>query len=102
MIEGFPFLQDLQAKRRADERTRTAFPCSLRVIGHALQGCAGGCNAAYLGGFLCPGLPCVAVYCAPGGIKVVSTDREPCVAAPQCAQPARTEDGHQRREGYGR
>jgi hypothetical protein len=28
--------------RRADERTRTAFPCSLRVIHQALQG---GCTA---------------------------------------------------------
>jgi hypothetical protein len=26
------------ATRRADERTRTAYPCSLRVIGQALQG----------------------------------------------------------------
>ena len=30
--------------RRADERTRTAYPCSLRVITQALQGCAGVCN----------------------------------------------------------
>ena len=29
--EVFIFLQDLQAKQRADERTRTAYPCSLRV-----------------------------------------------------------------------
>src|SRR5215212_8314497 len=31
--------------KRADERTRTAYPCSLRVIGHVLQGCAGGCKS---------------------------------------------------------
>src|SRR5215212_4853575 len=38
------FLQDLQEKRRADERTRTAYPCSLRVITQALQGCAQDCK----------------------------------------------------------
>jgi hypothetical protein len=31
-------------KRGADERTRTAYPCSLRVITQALQGFAGDCN----------------------------------------------------------
>jgi hypothetical protein len=30
---------------RADERTRTADPTSLRVIGHVLQGVARGCNS---------------------------------------------------------
>src|SRR5215218_10813001 len=34
----------LWEKKRADERTRTAYPCSLRVITQALQGCAGGCK----------------------------------------------------------
>jgi hypothetical protein len=29
-------------------------------------------NAAFLKGFLCSGLPCVAPYCAPGGIRMVS------------------------------
>jgi hypothetical protein len=35
---------DLHWFRRADERTRTAYPCSLRVITHALQGCAEACK----------------------------------------------------------
>jgi hypothetical protein len=43
--------------------------CSLRVIGQALQGIA---HAAYLEGFPFPALLCVAPYCAPGGIRVVS------------------------------
>src|SRR5215208_2688948 len=30
--------------KRADERTRTAYPCSLRVIGHVLQGVARDCK----------------------------------------------------------
>jgi hypothetical protein len=34
-----------------------------------MQGIA---NAAFLSGFLCPSLPCVAPYCARGGIRVVS------------------------------
>jgi hypothetical protein len=29
-------------------------------------------NPAYLRGFLCSGLPCVAPYCVPGGVRVVS------------------------------
>jgi hypothetical protein len=37
---GYSFLQVLQAKKRADERTRTAYPCSLRVISQVLQGFA--------------------------------------------------------------
>ena len=35
---------DLHWFRRTDERTRTADLISLRVITHALQGCAEGCN----------------------------------------------------------
>jgi hypothetical protein len=57
-------------KRGADERTRTAYPCSLRVITHALQGVA---NAAYLEELLFPALLSVAPYCAPGGIRLVSS-----------------------------
>src|SRR5215216_4296337 len=34
----------LRRIERADERTRTAYPCSLRVIIHALQGCAEACK----------------------------------------------------------
>jgi hypothetical protein len=30
-LEPFIFLGDLQEKQRADERTRTAYPCSLGV-----------------------------------------------------------------------
>src|SRR5829696_7237376 len=58
-----------QEKKRANERNRTAYPCSLRVIGHMLQRLA---NPAFLEGFLCPALHRVAPYCAPGGIRVVS------------------------------
>jgi hypothetical protein len=39
------FSSYLQGKRRADERTRTAYPCSLRVMHHASQGCARGCKS---------------------------------------------------------
>src|SRR5829696_2650281 len=45
LLRTFPFLRGLQGKRRADERTRTAYPCSLRVITQALQGCAGACKS---------------------------------------------------------
>jgi hypothetical protein len=34
------------AEMRADERTRTAYPCSLRVIIHALQGFARACKSS--------------------------------------------------------
>src|SRR5687767_1623650 len=34
----------LTINKRADERTRTAYPCSLRVIHQALQGCARDCK----------------------------------------------------------
>ena len=57
-------------KKRADERTRTAFLLQLRVIGQVLQGFV---NAACLEGFHFPALPCVAPYCAPSGVRVVST-----------------------------
>jgi hypothetical protein len=39
------FLLLLQVKRRADERTRTAYPCSLRVMHQALQGFAEACKS---------------------------------------------------------
>ena len=45
---------------RADERTRTAYPCSLRVIGQALQGCAGGCKCRIFRGIF---FPCLAECC---------------------------------------
>src|SRR5215213_1444962 len=37
--------------KRADERTRTAYPCSLRVIGHVLQGGAEACKSRIFGPF---------------------------------------------------
>ena len=43
---GFSFLWDLQEKQRADERTRTAYPCSLRVIHQALLGVAAACKSS--------------------------------------------------------
>jgi hypothetical protein len=55
--------------KRADERTRTAYPCSLRVIGQGLHEVA---IPAYLGGFLCSGLLRVAPYCVRSGIRLVS------------------------------
>ena len=45
---------------RADERTRTAYPCSLRVIIHALRGYAGACRnrISKLATFLCLAVRC--------------------------------------------
>src|SRR5215218_7845460 len=45
---------------RADERTRTAFPCSLGVITQALQGCAEGCKCRIFRGV---SFPCLAACC---------------------------------------
>ncbi len=45
MSETLLFSKDLQAKKRADERTRTADLFSLRVIIHALQGFAHSCES---------------------------------------------------------
>ena len=72
-LEDYLFLWDLQAKSRADERTRTADLTSLRVIGHVLQGCAGDCKCRIFKRFPFSGLLSVAPYCVPGGIRVVST-----------------------------
>jgi hypothetical protein len=47
--------------------------CSLRVIGHVLQGCAGDCKCRIFKRFPFSGLLSVAPYCVPGGIRVVST-----------------------------
>jgi hypothetical protein len=38
-------------------------------------------NAAYLSGLLFSGLPCVAPYCVPGGVRVVSIASIYCTAA---------------------
>jgi hypothetical protein len=75
-------LVPVQRVRRADERARTAYPCSLRVIGQALQGFTGVANAAYLSRLLFCRLPRVAPYCVPGGVRVVSGGRGFCVADP--------------------
>jgi hypothetical protein len=63
------------ARVQSEEPTSGLEPltCSLRVITQALQGPAQGCKCPYLGGFLCSWLRCVAPYCAPGGVRVVST-----------------------------
>src|SRR5215211_9302867 len=43
-IVVFSFLRDLQENQRADERTRTAYPCSLRVCGQWLLDVARVCK----------------------------------------------------------
>jgi hypothetical protein len=50
----------LWKKERADERTRTADLISLRVCGHALQGCAGDCKSRIFRGV---SFPCLAAWC---------------------------------------
>ena len=50
----------LWAKKRVDERTRTADPPSLRVIIQALQGCAGDCKCRIFRGV---SFPCLALCC---------------------------------------
>ena len=60
-------------KKRADERTRTADLPQLRAINRVLQGLARVCRSLYPSGFLFLRLPCVAPYCARGGVGVVST-----------------------------
>ena len=74
--DTFPFYEyfpKLSGIRRADERTRTAYPCSITsdAVGRcrALHGLA---NAAYLEGFLFSGLLSVAPYCVPCRLRVVS------------------------------
>jgi hypothetical protein len=69
---GLSISSHFAGKKRADERTRTADLISLRVIIQALQGFAQGCKSPNLKGFLVSALPCVAPYCAPGGVRVVS------------------------------
>jgi hypothetical protein len=54
------FLRDLQAKKRADERTRTADLLHLRVMHQALQGCAEDCKCRIFRGV---SFPCLAEYC---------------------------------------
>ena len=64
----------LWAKKRADERTRTAL---LLIRSGSVRGCRGLlglANTAFLKGFLFSDLPSVAPYCVPGGIRVVSME----------------------------
>jgi hypothetical protein len=64
-IVDFSFLRDLQENQRADERTRTAYPCSLRVVGQALQGFAEGCKhrISKRVSFLCLAPCCIVLRC---------------------------------------
>jgi hypothetical protein len=50
----------LSRLERANERTRTADLLQLRVCGHTLQGCAGGCKCRIFRGVSCP---CLAERC---------------------------------------
>ena len=54
------FYLEIPRKKRADERTRTAYPCSLRVMHHSLQGFAGACKCCIDKPF---SLLCLAVRC---------------------------------------
>jgi hypothetical protein len=54
--EGFTFLQDLQEKQRADERTRTADLVSLRVCGQRLLSVAEGCKSRISKRFFVPSI----------------------------------------------
>jgi hypothetical protein len=65
-------LRVLQAEKRADERTRTADLISLRVIIHVLLGFAQDCETRISKPILFSALPCIATYCAPSGVRVVS------------------------------
>jgi hypothetical protein len=65
--------------RRADERTRTAYPSSSYEC--SVTRCRGlhrVANPTFLGGFLCSVLQVVAPFCAPGGIRVVSKEMRSC------------------------
>jgi hypothetical protein len=59
-IGCFYFLRDLQARKRADERTRTADLLHLRVISQALLSVAWACKSRIDRGF---SVPCLAHYC---------------------------------------
>jgi hypothetical protein len=65
-------------RRRADERARSAdlLIRSVRsVVAERCRGLPRVANPAYLSRFLFYGLPCVAPYCVPGGVRVVSEVR---------------------------
>jgi hypothetical protein len=67
-VSGLPW-----PKRRADERTPTAYPCSLRVCGQWLLGIAGCANPADLKDLLFPRLPTIAGYCVRVRVKLGSS-----------------------------
>jgi hypothetical protein len=56
--------------------------CSLRVIRQVLRGFARACKYRISRGFPLSGLPCIAPYCALGGIRVVSAGNRLCVVSP--------------------
>ena len=59
---------------RADERTRTAYPCSLRVRNKGLQAIAVACyglQSSYLSGISFTGLHTIAEHCALGDVEVM-------------------------------
>jgi hypothetical protein len=62
-------LVPVQRVCRADERTRTAYPCSLRVRGQGLLDVAGVCISRIGRGFLFPALPTIARYCVRVRVK---------------------------------
>src|SRR5215208_50574 len=68
---GHPVFLQIASRQRGDERTGTAF-LSSGVMIEALQGFARACTNRISSRFLCSAMPCVAQYCVPGGIRVVS------------------------------
>ena len=78
--------------KRADERTRTAYPCSLRVIIQALQRVAGVCKSRIFRGIFFPWLaPCCTVlrsrWCQSGVKLLVS---EHCIQPPASLRSSRS------------
>jgi hypothetical protein len=68
---GHPVFLQIASRQRAEERTRSAF-LSSGVMIEALQGFARACTNRISSRFLCSAMPCVAQYCVPGGVRVVS------------------------------
>jgi hypothetical protein len=81
----FTFTLQIATKRGADERTRTAYPCSsyeCAVIGcWTLQEFA---DSVFLRGFLFPGLPIIARYCV--RVRVITRVKW-CRKSMDCAPP---------------
>ena len=73
MSETLLFSKDLQAKKRADERTRTAdLEAHYELKMRRCRGLPRVANPAFLSRFLFSGLLRVAQHCVPGGVRVVS------------------------------